>query len=320
MNGTPLGPAANRTDARESTPAESMGNSRARRRGVPAPRRRGERRRWFGKPWRTAAECGAVLIAVVVAFPLYWMVLSAFKPAGEVRSDRPVPWTMSPTLDSFRRVFEQQDLGRYFLNSLLVAGAVVIASGLIAFLAATAVVRFRFRMRTTLLIMFLAAQMVPIEALTIPMFFLMRDVGVLNSLVSLILPHIAFTLPFAVWMLRGFVKAVPVALEEQAFIDGASRARFLWQILFPLVLPGLIATSVFSFITTWNDFLFAKSFIISATENSTLPMALLVFLDAETPDWGGVMAASTVMTVPVLIFFVLVQRRLVSGLGGAVKD
>nr|WP_050988594.1 carbohydrate ABC transporter permease [Streptomyces xiaopingdaonensis] len=283
------------------------------------PSERVRRRRRVRKPRRALAEAAAVAVAVLVAFPLYWMVLSAFKPAGEIRSDRPLPWTLEPTLDSFRRVFEQQDFGRYFLNSLAVAGTVVLVSAVIAFLAAVAVVRFRFRLRTSVLVMFLVAQMVPIEALTIPMFFLMRDLGVLNSLFSLIIPHLAFSLPFAVWMLRGFVKAVPEALEEQAFIDGASRARFLWQILFPLVLPGLVATSVFSFISTWNDFLFAKSFIISATENSTLPMALLVFFDDETPDWGGVMAGSTVMTLPVLLFFVLVHRRLVSGLGGAVK-
>lgn len=287
-----------------------------------APRRAFRVRR----PWRLAAEVTALAVAVVVAFPLYWMVLSAFKPAGEIRSPHPRPWTSAPSLDSFRRVFEQHDFGRYFLNSLLVAGAVVIASGIIAFLAATAVTRFRFKFRTTLLVMFLVAQMVPIEALTIPMFFLMRDLGDavpgvgLNTLGSLILPHIAFSLPFAIWMLRGFVKAVPESLEEAAYLDGASRSRFLWQILFPLVLPGLVATSVFSFISAWNDFLFAKSFIISATENSTLPMALLVFFRDEGNDWGGIMAASTIMTIPVLIFFVLVQRRLVSGLGGAVKD
>ncbi|MBB5117819.1 sugar ABC transporter permease [Streptomyces eurocidicus] len=278
------------------------------------------------RPWRLAAEAAALLVAAVVAFPLYWMVLAAFKPAAEVQSAAPRPWTLRPSLDAFRRVFDQQDFGRYFLNSLLVAGTVVVASGLVAFLAATAVTRFRFRFRTTLLVMFLVAQMVPVEALTIPLFFLLRDAGGtvpgigLNTLGSLILPHLAFSLPFAVWMLRGFVRAVPEALEEAAYLDGASRARFLWRILFPLVLPGLMATSVFSFISTWNDFLFAKSFIISATENSTLPMALLVFFKDEGNDWGGIMAASTVMTVPVLVFFVLVQRRLVSGLGGAVKD
>jgi N,N'-diacetylchitobiose transport system permease protein len=272
------------------------------------------------RPWRLAAEAFALLAAVVVAFPLYWMVLSAFKPAGEIQSDTPRPWTLAPSLDSFRRVFQQEEFGRYFLNSLFVAGSVVVLSALIAFLAATAVTRFKFRFRTTLLIMFLVAQMVPVEALTIPLFFQMRDFGLLNTLGALILPHLAFSLPFAIWMLRGFVKAVPEALEEAALIDGASRTRFLWQILFPLVFPGLVATSVFSFISTWNDFLFAKSFIISDTSQSTLPMALLLFFKPEENDWGGIMAASTVMTVPVLVFFVLVQRRLVSGLGGAVKD
>ncbi|MFI0911944.1 carbohydrate ABC transporter permease [Streptomyces abikoensis] len=285
-------------------------------------------RRLRGPRGRLLAESAALLCAAAVAFPLYWMVLSAFKPEDEVLSEEARPWTARPTLDAFRRVFGQQDFGRYLGNSLLVAVVVVVASALIAFLAAVAVTRFRFRFRTTLLVMFLVAQMVPVEALTIPLFFLMRDLGDvtgvpgvgLNTLGSLILPHIAFSLPFAIWMLRGFVRAVPESLEEAAYLDGASRARFLWRILFPLVFPGLVATSVFSFISTWNDFLLAKSFIISATENSTLPMALLVFFKDEGNDWGGIMAASTVMTIPVLVFFVLVQRGLVSGLGGAVKD
>ncbi|GAA3303256.1 hypothetical protein GCM10020295_51340 [Streptomyces cinereospinus] len=171
--------------------------------------------------------------------------------------------------------------------------------------------------------MFLVARTVPVEGLTIPLFFLlfslMRDFGRLNTLGSLILPHIAFSLPFAIRMLRGSVK-VPRALEEAAYTDGASRARFLRQTLFPLVFPGLVATSVFSFVSAWNGFLFVKSFIISDTAQPTLPMALLVFRTPDEPDRGGVMAASTVMTISELVFFVLVQRRLVSGLGGAVKD
>jgi N,N'-diacetylchitobiose transport system permease protein len=262
----------------------------------------------------------ALLVAVVVAFPIYWMVLSALKPAGEIQSASPVPWTFHPSLDSFQRVLEVNDFGRYFANSLIVALAVVALSGLVAFLAAVALTRFRFRFRTTLLVLFLIAQMVPIEALTIPLFFLVRDLGALNTLFSLILVHFAFTLPLAVWMLRGFVAAIPDEIEEAAQLDGASRWQILWRILFPLVAPGLAATSVFSFITAWNDFLFARTFIISATENQTLPMALLVFFKPDENDWGGIMAASVLMTVPVLIFFLLVQRRLVSGLAGAVKD
>ncbi|MBB4682980.1 N,N'-diacetylchitobiose transport system permease protein [Amycolatopsis jiangsuensis] len=283
------------------------------------------RRRRVRRPGRLVAEIVTVVIAGLVAFPLYWMVLSAFKPAGEIQTADPKPWTFAPTLDSFTRVLTVSGFGRYFLNSLVVALAVVVLSLLLSFLSAVALTRFRFRGRTVLLVMILVAQMVPVEALTIPLFFLMRSVGAavpafgLNELGSLVLVHLAFSLPFAIWMLRGFVAAVPVELEEAAKLDGASRMRFTWQILFPLVAPGLVAVSVLAFIHAWNDFLFAKTFIISHTENQTLPQAILVFFKPEDTDWGAVMASSTLMTIPVLVFFVLVQRRLVGGLAGAVK-
>ncbi|MBG0832602.1 carbohydrate ABC transporter permease [Planomonospora sp. ID67723] len=275
---------------------------------------------------RLAANTVAVTAAAVTVFPIYWMVLSAVKPAGEIRSLQARPWTLAPTLEHFRRVLGAEDFGRYLLNSAVVALSVVALSAVVAFLAAFAVTRFRFRFRTSVLIMFLVAQMVPAEALTIPLFFLIRDLGAvvpgvgLNTLGSLVLVHLAFSLPFATWMMRGFVAAVPEAIEEAAMIDGASRTVILWRVLFPLVAPGLVATSVFSFITAWNDFIFARTFIISATHNQTLPAALLVFFKPDENDWGGIMAASTLMTVPVLVFFVAVQRRLVAGLGGAVKD
>ena len=278
------------------------------------------------RTWRRLADTAAIAVAILTVFPIYWMVLAAVKPAGEIQSLRQRPWTLQPTLDSFRRVIDVDNFGRYFLNGLLVALVVVALSGLVAFLAAVTLTRFRFRMRTTVLVLFLVAQMVPIEALTIPLFFLVRDIGStvpavgLNTLGSLMLVHTAFTLPFAIWMLRGFVAAVPEELEEAAQIDGASRCTILWRILFPLVAPGLAATSVFSFITAWNDFLLARTFIISATDRQTLPMALLVFFKPDENDWGGIMAASTLMTLPVLVFFLLVRRRLVAGLGGAVKN
>jgi N,N'-diacetylchitobiose transport system permease protein len=277
------------------------------------------------RPGRLIAELVTVVIAAVVAFPLYWMVLTAIKPADEVISAQPRPWTTAPTFDSFYRALTVQSFGRYFVNSLVVALIVVVLSLLISFLAATALTRFRFRFRTTLLVMLLVVQMVPVEALTVPLFFMMRSVGDsvpafgLNHLGSLVLVDLAFSLPFAIWMLRGFVAAVPVELEEAATLDGASRFRFLWQVLFPLVAPGLVATSVLAFIHAWNDFLFAKTFIISAAENQTLPLALQVFIKPDQNDWGAIMAGSTLMTIPVLVFFVLVQRRLVSGLAGAVK-
>jgi len=266
-----------------------------------------------------------VIIAVVVAFPLYWMVLSALKPGGEVQTRNPRPWTLAPTMDSFQRVLDVENFGRYFLNSAIVAVLVVACSLVLSFLAAVALTRFAFRGRTVLVVMLLVAQMVPVEALTIPLFFLMRSFGDvapafgLNRLGSLVLVHLAFSLPFAIWMLRGFVAAVPVDLEEAAALDGASRFRFTWQVLFPLVAPGLVAASVVSFIHAWNDFLFAKTFIISGVDNRTLPLGLLVFFKPEEQDWGAIMAGSTLMTIPVLIFFLLVQRHLVAGMAGAVK-
>ncbi|KDN21673.1 carbohydrate ABC transporter permease [Amycolatopsis rifamycinica] len=277
------------------------------------------------RPGRLIAEVVTVVIAGIVAFPLYWMLLSAVKPAGEIQSANPKPWTFHPSFDSFSRVLTVSGFGRYFVNSLLVALVVVALSLLLSFLSAVALTRFSFKGRTVLLVMTLVAQMVPVEALTIPLFFLMRSLGGavpalgLNELGSLVLVHLAFSLPFAIWMLRGFVAAVPVELEEAAKLDGASRMRFTWQILFPLVAPGLVAVSVLAFIHAWNDFLFAKTFIVSKTENQTLPQAILVFFKPEDTDWGAVMASSTLMTIPVLVFFVLVQRRLVSGMAGAVK-
>ena len=244
----------------------------------------------------------AVTVAAVTAFPIFWMVVSAL-PVG-----------------NFRRVLTVDSFALYFLNSAVVAIVVVVASGLLAFLAAVALTRFHFRFRTTILVLFLIAQMAPVEALTIPPFFLVRDLGALNTLASLMLVHTAFTLPFAIWMMRGFVAAVPAEIEEAAALDGAGRLTILYRVLFPLVAPGLAATSVFSFITAWNDFLFARTFIISATDRQTLPLALLIFFKPDENDWGAIMAASTLMTVPVLVFFLLVRRHLAGGLGGAVKD
>ncbi|QBI54027.1 carbohydrate ABC transporter permease [Streptomonospora litoralis] len=274
---------------------------------------------------RLRTDTAGLLVTLVVAFPLYWMVLSALKPRSALEAGDPLPYTLAPTLDSFRRVLLVEDFGRYLLNSVGVAAAVVVCSTLCAFLAAVALTRYRFRSRVTLLIMVLIAQMVPVEALTIPLFFLMRGIGQsvpqlgLNHLGSLVLVHTAFAIPLAIWMLRGFVAAVPRELEEAAWLDGAGSLTFVWRVLFPLTAPGVVATSIFAFIMTWNDFLFATTFIISAQENQTLPVALLSFFRPDENDWGAIMAGSVLMTLPVLVFFLFVQRRLASGLGGAVK-
>ena len=257
------------------------------------------------------------VVLVFTLFPVYWMVTTAFDGAADAGGRGLVPsdWTM----DNFSFVLSEGGFGRYLRNSLLVAFCVVLASSALALLAAVAVTRFRFRMRTQVLVMILIVQMVPLEALVIPLFLQVRDLDLLNTLTGLVVVYLAFSLPFAIWTLRGFVAAVPVELEEAAYLDGASWWRMFRSVLLPLVAPGLVATSVFAFITAWNEFIFALTFM-SDQQNYTVAVGLRRFFGQYGTDWGAVMAGSTLITLPVIVFFVLVQRRLTSGLvAGAVK-
>lgn len=257
------------------------------------------------------------LLLVFTLFPMYWMLMSALNPNPSAGGEL-VPSAL--TLDHFAYVLGDAGFGRYLRNSAIVAIAVVLLSGLFGLLASVAVSRFRFRMRTQILLMVLVVQMVPLEALVIPLFVQVRDLKLLGTLLGLIIVYTALALPFGIWMLRGFVAAVPVELEEAAYIDGASWWRMFRSVLLPLVAPGLVATSVFSFITAWNEFIFAMTLLGGATENYTVAIGLKQFFGLHSNDWGSVMAASTLITIPVMVFFIIVQRRLSSGVvAGAVK-
>ncbi|MEV0403730.1 carbohydrate ABC transporter permease [Actinoallomurus sp. NPDC050550] len=272
---------------------------------------------------RVALNTAGIAVFLVSAFPVFWMISTAFKPNGEIFSSTPHPLPEHPTLKQFSSVVDGGIAGvsfwDYFVNSAVVAIATVAISGLIALLAATAVARFRFRFRTIFLIMLLVVQMIPCEALVIPLFVDLKRMDLLNSLVGLIAVYVGFALPFGIWMLRGFVAAVPRELEEAAALDGAGPLRIFFRVLLPLVAPGLVATSVFSFITAWNEFVFAFTFL-KDQDKATLPIMLQFFFGRSGNDWGPIMAASTLLTLPVVAFFLLVQRRMVSGLvAGAVK-
>ncbi|WP_419705799.1 carbohydrate ABC transporter permease [Promicromonospora sp. NFX87] len=257
------------------------------------------------------------LLLVFTLFPVYWMLNSSLDArAGHTSSF----WPAEPTLDHYVFVLTEGGFGTFLRNSLLVALGTVLVSSVLALLASVAVARFRFRMRTQILMLVLIVQMVPLEALVIPLFVQVRDLQLLETLLGLVVVYVALALPFGIWMLRGFVAAVPVELEEAAYLDGASWGRMFWSVLLPLVAPGLVATSIFSFITAWNEFIFAMTMLGGATENYTVAIGLRSFFGVHSNDWGAIMAASTIITVPVMIFFVLVQRRLASGLtAGAVK-
>ncbi|HEY1642334.1 MAG TPA: carbohydrate ABC transporter permease [Streptosporangiaceae bacterium] len=266
-----------------------------------------------------------LLIALVTLFPIFWMVSTAFKPSQEIYSLTPSLLPTHPTLHNFATVASGQASGigpvwLFFRNSLTVTLATVVVASVMSLLASVAVARFRFRLRASFLVMLLIVQMIPGQALIIALFVDFNKLGLLENLGGLIIVYSAQALPVSIWMLRNFVATVPKELEEAAAIDGASSPRIFWRILFPLVAPGLVAVSIFSFITAYNEFIVALTFLAQAHSDYTLPIYVTYFFGRGGAQWGPIMAASTLYTVPVLIFFMLVRRRLVGGLvAGAVK-
>ena len=269
-------------------------------------------------------NAAAIAVAVVTLFPIFWMVSTAFKPATEIYSLTPRPLPSHPTWTNFANVLNGSVIGMpywtFLRNSLFVTVASVLVSSVIALLAAISVARFRFRFRTTYLIMLLIVQMLPQQALVIALFLDFRRLNLLDSLIGLILLYITFALPVTIWMLRNFVAAVPRELEEAAAIDGAGPLQRFWKVLLPLVMPGLVTTSVFAFIFAWNEFVFATTFLGTDEAKYTLPVYVTYFFGKGSVDWGAIMAASVLFTLPVMIFFLIMQRRLRTGLlAGAVK-
>jgi N,N'-diacetylchitobiose transport system permease protein len=261
-----------------------------------------------------------LLVAAVALFPVYWMVLTSLRRGVDIQSPDPSFLPFPGTLSNYRRVFERDYFWTALKNSLIVTGITVVVALLIAFLAAVALARFRFRGRKAFLAMVLIVQMIPAEALVISLFRVLDGWQLINTVVGLSATYLVFVLPFTIWTLRGFVAGVPVELEEAAMVDGASRFTAFRKVTFPLVAPGLVATGVFSLIQAWNEFIFALV-IMNRPENQTLPVWLQAFNEgARGTDWGGVMAGSTIMAVPVIMFFLVVQRRITTGLtAGAVK-
>jgi len=267
-----------------------------------------------------ALNAAAALFCAVWIFPVYWMLNTAFKPYGKILSPTPGFLPIPFTLGNFADAVHKPLFGTYLRNSLIVTGSVVVLSIIVAFFAATALTRFRFLGRRGFLIGVLMVQMVPQPALLIPIFLSLKSAHLLNSLVGLTLTYAAFVLPFTIWTLRGFLHGVPVELEEAAMVDGAGRLTIIRRILLPLVAPGIIATSVFAFITAWNDYVYAYV-MMKDQDKYTLPVWLVSFSTSTGVDYGGLIAASSLFALPVIAFFMVIQRRLVEGMtSGAVKE
>jgi len=261
-----------------------------------------------------------LLVFLIAAFPVYWMVLTSFRRGVDIQQSTPQFLPNPGTLANYRKVFERDFFWTAVRNSLTVTMLVLVSALFIAFLAAVAVSRFKFAGRRAFIVVILLVQMVPAEALIISLFRILDGWKLINTIVGLTLTYLAFVLPFTIWTLRGFVGNVPKELEEAAMIDGSTRFRAFMTITLPLVAPGLVATGVFAFIQAWNEFIFALV-IMNRPESQTLPVWLQAFNEgSKGTDWGGVMAGSTLMAIPVVVFFLLVQRRVTSGLtAGAVK-
>ncbi|WP_370947126.1 carbohydrate ABC transporter permease [Amycolatopsis sp. cg5] len=270
-------------------------------------------------PARITLSAVGLIVAFLFFFPTYWMFTTSLKTPGEVLSPKYDLIPFSATLENFTSALSKPGFLTYLTNSLIVTVGAVLCALVAGVLAAIPLSRFKFRGRKGFLLLVLVAQLAPVEALFIPMYLLMRDAGLLNTLPSLLLIYFVTTLPFTIWMLYGFVNGIPFELEEAAMIDGCSQAGAFRRVTLPLLGPGLVTTSVFSFITAWNEFLFALVFMRDK-DKQTLPVWLSSFKTAFSVDWGGVMAASAIYAVPALIFFLIVQRKLVSGMtAGAVK-
>ncbi|MFF5856306.1 carbohydrate ABC transporter permease [Streptomyces sp. NPDC012751] len=274
------------------------------------------KRSLFGRIWPNAT---AVVLFVGFVSPVYWMFATAFKPTGDIITDDPVWFPTDATLEHFKKAVDADHFWTLVLNSVTVTVLSVVFSLVIALFAAFALARMRFKGRRGLIVTFMLAQMAPWEVMIIAIYMLVRDNDMLDSLVPLTVFYTMMVLPLTILTLRGYVAAVPKELEESAMVDGCTRLQAFVKVIFPLLAPGLMATSLFGFITAWNEFPLVLILNKSA-EKQTLPLWLSQFQTAFGDDWGATMAASSLFALPILILFIFLQRKAVSGLtDGAVK-
>ncbi|WP_405793504.1 carbohydrate ABC transporter permease [Streptomyces sp. NBC_01506] len=272
------------------------------------------------KPARAGQYLALLCYLVFLAFPFLWLISTAFKPARELGSLHPTWIPDSPTLENFRQAFDEQPLLRAAGNSLTVALSAALICVVIATPMAYVMARQRSRLATAATGWVVVSQAFPFVLVIIPLFLVLKNLHLINSLFGLIMVYVVWSLPFALWMLVGYVRAVPAELEEAAAVDGAGRLRTLVSVTVPLLAPGIVATAMFAFITAWNEFFFALV-LLKTPEKQTLPVILTHFLGAEgVADLGPLAAAAFLATIPSLVIFAIIQRRITGGmLAGAVK-
>lgn len=272
------------------------------------------------KPRKSKLGWNAVglLVFAIMGFPVYWMLNTAFKPSKDAIDPNPHFFPSPFTLDNFRRALNIADFWGPVGRSLIVSLVVVVIGIAVGMLAALAISRFAFRGRKVVIVGILAVQMIPLVAMIIPVFLLLNDLGQYDKLTGLIITYLTFILPFTVWTLRGFIVNIPKELEESAQVDGCTPTGAFLRVVFPLLAPGMVATSVYGFIQAWNEYLYAL--MLMSQQNQTATVWLGNFTTKHGTEFAPMMAGSTMMAIPIVILFLIVQRKMAAGLtAGAVK-
>jgi N,N'-diacetylchitobiose transport system permease protein len=264
------------------------------------------------------ANLVGVVFSIVMIFPVYWVVNTAFKPASEVLQFTPSFVPAHPTFDNFVSAFNAPWFKQDLMNGVIVTLSAVFGALVVGFLAALAIARFQFYGRKALILVIMAVQLVPFVALLIPLFVMLNKAQLTNTLFGVSIVYLVLILPFTVWMLRGFIAAIPRELDEAALVDGCNRFQTFWRIILPLTGPGLVATSVYGFIQAWNEFIIINT--LNDQENQNLMAWLLQNQTTRGTSWGPLMAGAVITSIPVVVFFLLIQRNIAAGLtAGAVK-
>lgn len=260
-----------------------------------------------------------LLMCALAALPFVWMILTSVKSPAEVMQAPPTFWPRAWSFSSYVQVWTTGRFFVYFINSTLVAGLTTLLSMALATLAGYGFARYRLPGGRTMLMLILFTQMFPTILLVIPFYVLMRQTLLLDTLGGLILVYTTFALPLCTWTMRNYFLTIPVELDEAAMVDGCTPVGALWRVIIPVAAPGMVAAAIFSFILAWNEFMFANTFI-NTESLRTLPIGLQSLIGEYSTDWGMLMAGSVITTLPIVLFFLFVQKRLVSGLAaGSVK-
>ena len=274
------------------------------------------RRGWSGD---TVSYVYLTILAVIAIFPLLWIILSSLKGKGEIASNPTAFFPQVISFENYQIVFEQMGFGTNVLNSILIAGGTTLLAITISCLGAYGIVRFMPRLGNAITRVLITTYMFPAILLAVPYSIIMGKLGLVNNRIGLIIVYMTFSVPYAVWLLVGFFKTVPLEIEEAARVDGATKIQTFTKVVMPIVAPGVVAVAIYTFINAWNEFLYAL-ILMNSSSKMTAAVALKSLEGQEVLDWGVMMAASTVVVVPSVIFFMLIQKRIAGGLAqGSIK-